>query len=176
MPAAAACAATELARLPVEAQATVSNPSSRARVRATETTRSLNDSVGWLTVSFLMYNSSMPRYAPRFFARTSGVSPAWGPIIAVPSTGQQVDVAPHAVRALLDLLPGDRALDLLIVVFHFEWAEAHLTDVDGFGWIFLPTFPAHERFHFRHGDTFATSYVDPEAHMSARRCRLPSAG
>ena len=42
----AAWAETELARLPVEAQATVSNPSSRARVRATATTRSLNDRVG----------------------------------------------------------------------------------------------------------------------------------
>ena len=35
MPAAAAWAATELARLPVEAQAMVSNPSSRALVMAT---------------------------------------------------------------------------------------------------------------------------------------------
>ena len=35
-----------MARLPVEAQAMVSNPNSRARVMATATTRSLNDSVG----------------------------------------------------------------------------------------------------------------------------------
>ena len=84
---------------------------------------------------------------------------------------QQVDIAPHAVRALFDLFPGDRAFDLVVVVFDFERAEAHLTDVDGFGWIFLPTFPAHQRFHFRHGDTFATSYVDPGAHRSARRRR-----
>ena len=39
-------AATELARLPVEAQATVSKPSSFARLKATLTTRSLNDRVG----------------------------------------------------------------------------------------------------------------------------------
>src|SRR5205807_1387617 len=39
-------AATELARLPVEAQAMVSNPNSRALVMATATTRSLNDKVG----------------------------------------------------------------------------------------------------------------------------------
>ncbi len=51
-PAAAALAATELARFPVEAQATTLNPSSRARERATATTRSLKLSVGWLTVSF----------------------------------------------------------------------------------------------------------------------------
>ncbi len=45
-PAAAACAAVALARLPVDAQATVWMPSSIALERATETTRSLNDSVG----------------------------------------------------------------------------------------------------------------------------------
>ena len=45
-PAEAAEAATELARLPVEAQATVLKPSSLARLNATLTTRSLNDSVG----------------------------------------------------------------------------------------------------------------------------------
>jgi hypothetical protein len=47
-------AAVELARLPVEAQLTVVKPSSRARVRATLTTRSLKESVGMLTPSFLM--------------------------------------------------------------------------------------------------------------------------
>ena len=45
-PAAAALAATELARLPVEAQATVVKPSSLARLKATLTTRSLKDRVG----------------------------------------------------------------------------------------------------------------------------------
>ena len=53
-PAAAALAATLLARLPVEAQPTVVKPNSRALLRATETTRSLNDSVGKLTASFLI--------------------------------------------------------------------------------------------------------------------------
>lgn len=54
MPAWAAMAAVELARLPVEAQLTVVKPSSRARVSATETTRSLKESVGILTPSFLI--------------------------------------------------------------------------------------------------------------------------
>ena len=45
-PARAACAATELARLPVEAQANRVKPSPRAAVSATETTRSLNEWVG----------------------------------------------------------------------------------------------------------------------------------
>ena len=46
MPSRAACAATELARLPVDAQASTVKPSSLARVAATDTTRSLYDSVG----------------------------------------------------------------------------------------------------------------------------------
>ena len=53
MPARAAWAATEFARLPVEAQASVSKPNSSAFVLATATTRSLNDQVGF-TQSFLM--------------------------------------------------------------------------------------------------------------------------
>ena len=56
-PAAAACAAVALARLPVDAQATVSKPNSIALDTATETTRSLNDRVGWLTASFLTHTS-----------------------------------------------------------------------------------------------------------------------
>ena len=52
MPALAAWAATEPARLPVEAQARVSNPSSSALLDAIETGRSLKEKVG-LTVSFL---------------------------------------------------------------------------------------------------------------------------
>ena len=45
-PAAAAPAATALARLPVEAQPTVSIPNSLAFVSATATSRSLKESVG----------------------------------------------------------------------------------------------------------------------------------
>src|SRR5262249_60184402 len=51
-PAAAEWAATELARLPVDAQANRSNPSWRAAVSATVTTRSLNESVGLDESSF----------------------------------------------------------------------------------------------------------------------------
>jgi hypothetical protein len=46
-------AAVELAKLPVLAQETVVKPSSLARVRATDTTRSLKLRVGMLTASFL---------------------------------------------------------------------------------------------------------------------------
>jgi hypothetical protein len=52
-PAWAAIAAVELAKLPVLAQETVVKPSSLARVRATDTTRSLKLRVGMLTASFL---------------------------------------------------------------------------------------------------------------------------
>ena len=53
-PALAAWAATLFARLPVEAQPTVRKPNSRAFDSATETTRSLNESVGKFTASFLI--------------------------------------------------------------------------------------------------------------------------
>src|SRR5207253_11373258 len=46
IPAAAACAAVLLARLPVDAQPTVSKPNSTAELIATETTRSLYEYVG----------------------------------------------------------------------------------------------------------------------------------
>ena len=75
IPARAAWAATELARLPVEAQAATLNPSSRALVRATDTTRSLNEPVG-LTVSFFSHSSDSPSSAPRRSARRRGVRPA----------------------------------------------------------------------------------------------------
>ena len=75
MPARAAWAATELARLPVEAQAATLKPSWRALVRATETTRSLNEPVG-LAVSSLIHSSPSPSSAARRSARTSGVKPA----------------------------------------------------------------------------------------------------
>src|SRR5204863_9709652 len=71
----AACAATLFARFPVDAQASTSKPSSTARVAATDTTRSLYDSVGWLTESSLMYNSLTPRRSARRVHRTSGVKP-----------------------------------------------------------------------------------------------------
>ena len=49
-----AIAAVELAKLPVLAQETVENPSSLARVKATDTTLSLKLRVGILTASFLI--------------------------------------------------------------------------------------------------------------------------
>ena len=74
MPARAAWAATELARFPVDAHAATLKPSSRARLRATATTRSLNEPVG-LTVSFFTQSSPSPSSAARRSARMSGVKP-----------------------------------------------------------------------------------------------------
>ena len=54
----AECAATEFAKLPVDAQPTVSYPSSFALERATATTLSLKDNDGKFTPSFLMYKFS----------------------------------------------------------------------------------------------------------------------
>ena len=54
----AACAATDVARLPVEAQAAVVKPRRRALDSATETTRSLKEPVG-LRVSSLSHSSRL---------------------------------------------------------------------------------------------------------------------
>src|SRR6266404_3574779 len=75
MPRRAACAATLFARLPVDAQASTSNPSSTARVAATDTTLSLYDNVGWLTESSFIYSSLTPRRSASREHRTSGVKP-----------------------------------------------------------------------------------------------------
>src|SRR5689334_25342218 len=74
-PARAACAATELARLPVEAQAKRVNPSSRAAVRATETTRSLKEWVGLAESSLTQSGARRPISAARAGALHSGVRP-----------------------------------------------------------------------------------------------------
>ena len=74
-PACAACAATELARLPVDAHAATLNPNSSAFDSATDVTRSLNELVGF-TVSFLIHTSPRPSSAASRSARTSGVKPA----------------------------------------------------------------------------------------------------
>src|SRR3989442_15772861 len=87
--ASAACAATELARLPVDAHATVSYPNSFALVTATATTRSLNDHEGWQTESFLTQTSRQPSSSARFCARISGVNPTWWPTAPSPSTGSR---------------------------------------------------------------------------------------
>src|SRR5262249_55917595 len=84
----AAWAATELARLPVEAQATVSKPNSRAFVTATDTTRSLNDQVGGQTESFFPQIPRQPGSSARFCARINGVKPTWWPTATSPTTGK----------------------------------------------------------------------------------------
>src|SRR5262249_62196409 len=99
----AAWAATELARLPVDAHATVSKPNSRAFVTATETTRSLNDHVGWQTESFLIQISRQPSSSARFRARISGVKPTWGPTATSSSTGSRPSYS--------HLLDGPAAID-----------------------------------------------------------------
>src|SRR5574337_675356 len=87
MPQAAELAATELARLPVEAQAIILKPSSRALDMATETTLSLNERVGKLTASFLRYSSRTPSALPRLCALTRGVKPTCMPTVGSDSSG-----------------------------------------------------------------------------------------
>jgi len=88
-PAAAAWAATALARLPVEAQATVSKPSSRAFATATATTLSLKEWVG-LAASFLTQTSaSRPSRSARRSARSNGVKPGSSGSFGLPVKGRK---------------------------------------------------------------------------------------
>src|SRR3984957_12100327 len=123
MPARAAWAATELARLPVEAQAATLKPSWRALVSATETTRSLKEPVG-LAVSSLIHSSPSPSSAARRSARPSGGKPA-------PRSTR--GVAPEGGGAGRKALPADRGGDPLVVVGDLERPEAVVADVQGFG-------------------------------------------
>ena len=141
IPARAAWAATELARLPVDAQAATLKPSWRALVSATETTRSLNEPVG-LAVSFLIHSSPRPSSAARRSARTSGVQPVPRSIGLGVGHRQQGRVAPDGRRTGLDLVPGDRRPQGLVVVDDLEGPEAVVTDVQRFGWVGPRAFPA----------------------------------
>src|SRR5215212_6989898 len=87
-PAAAACAATALAKLPVEGQAIVSKPSSCALATATDTTRSLNEWVG-LAASFLTQTSRRPIASASRGARISGVAPAGSAYFGVCVNGRK---------------------------------------------------------------------------------------
>ena len=111
MPARAAWAETELARLPVEAQARVWNPSWRAREEATATTRSLNDQDG-LQVSFLIQSSRMPSRSASRSALSSGVQPTLRSTMKSSSTGRrsmyrQIERGPDSIRSrvILDWMP-----------------------------------------------------------------------
>src|SRR5215470_19681779 len=69
------CAATALARFPVEEQPTVLNPNRPAAASAVATTRSLNDKEGKHTASFLKYKFRTPHFLARCFDGTRGVPP-----------------------------------------------------------------------------------------------------
>src|SRR5260370_34611085 len=68
-------AATAFAKLPVDEQPTVLNPNLCAAARAVATTRSLNESEGKQTASFLKYRFRKPHFLARGRDDTSGVPP-----------------------------------------------------------------------------------------------------
>ena len=140
IPARAAWAATELARLPVEAQAATLKPSWRALVRATETTRSLNDPVG-LAVSFLIHSSPSPSSAASRSARTSGVNPAPRSTGAASSTGSRSPYRQMVRGPGLDPRAGHGRRDPLVVVVDLERPEAEIADVQRLGRVLTPAFP-----------------------------------
>src|SRR5437764_13662782 len=74
-PCCAACAATALAKLPVEEQPTVVKLKRRAAASAVATTRSLKESEGKHTASFLKYRFFKPHLQASLCEATSGVPP-----------------------------------------------------------------------------------------------------
>src|SRR2546430_15875059 len=74
-PCCAACAATALARLPVEEQPTVVKLKRRAAASAVATTRSLKESEGKHTASVLKYRFFKPHLQASLCEATSGVPP-----------------------------------------------------------------------------------------------------
>ena len=86
-PARAACAATALARLPVDAQPTVSSPNAIAALIAVDTTRSLNESVGCDTASFFTHTRATPSLSASRGASISGENPVSSDATGSPSNG-----------------------------------------------------------------------------------------
>src|SRR5437667_5679080 len=86
-PARAACAATAFARLPVDAQPIVSSPNAAAALIAVATTRSLKDSDGCETASFLTQTSATPSSAAGPGASPAGCPQESTETPAPPSTG-----------------------------------------------------------------------------------------
>src|SRR5438046_9313443 len=86
-PAAAEFAATALSRFPVDALPTAFCLKSKALLIATAVTRSLEERVGELTLSFFKYRLSIPSFLPSRSARTSGVPPVANPIFGSDSRG-----------------------------------------------------------------------------------------
>src|SRR5712692_9156165 len=122
----AAAAATAPARLPVDAHAIVSRPSSSARASATDTGRSLNDSVG-LRVSSFRYKRSMPSAteALGFDKRR----PAHRPMRRRSCDRQQWRVAPERRRSALDVGAQRLRLEYIQVVLRLDRPEALPTHV-----------------------------------------------
>src|SRR5688500_14757589 len=87
-PARAACAATAFARLPVDAQPIVSSSNAAAALIAEATTRSLNESVGWETLSFLIQARATPSRRASGADSISGVQTVSSEWIGTPSNGR----------------------------------------------------------------------------------------
>jgi hypothetical protein len=73
--------------LPVDAQATVSRPSATAALIAVATTRSLKESDGCDTASFLIHNRPTPIARAKLGASNSGVNPVSSDRAGSPSNG-----------------------------------------------------------------------------------------
>ena len=131
-PAAAAWAAVALARLPVDAQATVPMPNSIAFDTATETTRSLNDSDG--VADGVVLDPDLLEAEPlgepvgAHERRHAGLP-------GRPRAGRRAAAAPRSATSCAGATRSSRGVSTLpmagVVVGDLQRAEAELADVDG---------------------------------------------
>ena len=131
----------------MEAQATVSKPNSRAAARATATTRSLKESVGAQTASFLTQTSRTPSFSASRSARTSGVSPGLDRTGGTAAERQEVGVAPDPVAAGLDLALQRLGVEAGVIVGDLERPEALIAYIEGLERVFGPAFLTSEGRH-----------------------------
>ena len=133
MPARAACAATELARFPVETQAATLKPSSRCPVSATDVDPVLERAGRVAGVVSSARARASPSSAPEAIGPDQrGVS---APRSTAPprAGGEEVRVAPDRQRSGGDPGAVNAARDGVVVVDDFEGAETPLADVAGLG-------------------------------------------
>src|SRR3982750_4204122 len=138
-PARAACAETALARLPVDAQPIVVRPSACAALIAVATTRSLNERLGWETLSFLIQARATPITRASRGASTRGVKPVSSESAGPPPDRQPLEIPPHRRRARGDRRAiGKRSLRRINGI---EWPEAVLAYRDRRPLLLRPAHP-----------------------------------
>ena len=148
-PACAACAATELARLPVDAHAATLNPNSSAFDSATGRDPVL-ERVGGVHRVVLdphLAEAELGGQAVGAHQRREAGAEVDGRVAV---GRQQVGVAPDRQRAGRDLLAADRGADGVVVVGDLERAEAPLAGEDRRDVVLASALPTSQSVHVGH--------------------------